>query len=794
MTARVLKYLLFTIFFAMSCMAMGQVRSVELSGIQKGDTIRIDSLSIIPSSVNLIIDGDTVSDAFYVVDGTPQIVAKKEIPSATIYYSTLPLDLSKSQQHKDRNLIHEKSVVANRPLYTLESRNNRDPIFFEGLNKSGSLSRGITGGNNQDAVLSSNLNLQLSGNINPSTTIRASITDNQIPVYAEGISQSLQEFDRVFIEVENESFGKIRAGDFDIGPSGNYFLRFQKRISGAGVESPIRIGDGTLTVTGVGALARGEFNRNTFRGQEGNQGPYKLTGKNNELVILVISGSERVYIDGKQLVRGLENDYVIDYTTGEVTFTSLRPITKDHRIVVEFQYTVQNYVRSIGYGGLDWKSDRWDHRFFIYSEQDAKNQPISSLSNEEIQTLSEAGDDPLKAVSPSWNEQEFDANKILYRITDSLGFDSVFVYSTNPDDTLFQVFFSFVGQNRGNYVPISSSANGQVYAFVPPVGGQPQGTHIPYTVLPAPELIQVMTYAGRWKDRSGNGGLNWEMAYSHNDPNRFSEIDNGNHRGIASRLGYGKEWKSKEWKLSTSVEGEYQQEEFETVERIRNVEFARDWNLSPNIESDLWLGKASFRASKKDNYNFFYRASVVDLTGFFSGIKNDGRILIRDKGWWVNFNGSLLLTSDTLRQTQFFRQRSRIQKNFESQFYIGVSSSSENNLSQPLSTANDISYRFLHLNGFAGFGDTTQSYAEVGLFRNTDDTVRTEVWNAEALATGAYIRSSYRDQKTGTLLFRLQSRELITYGEQDERLRPLTIRPAIQSSILWELPGMEHLL
>ena len=67
-----------------------------------------------------------------------------------------------------------------------------------------------------------------------------------------------------------------------------------------------KFGDTTsqTNVFGSGAIVRGQFTSSQFTAQEGNQGPYKLQGPNGELFVLVISGSERVYVNGIQLERG----------------------------------------------------------------------------------------------------------------------------------------------------------------------------------------------------------------------------------------------------------------------------------------------------------------------------------------------------------------------------------------------------------------------------------------------------------------------------------------------------------
>ena len=99
------------------------------------------------------------------------------------------------------------------------------------------------------------------------------------------------------------------------------------------------------------AISRGQFARNNITAIEGNQGPYKLRGQNGELFVLLVSGSETVYVNGLRLERGENNDYVIDYNAGEILFNATYPITSEMRITVEYQYSDRNYSRIIAYGG-----------------------------------------------------------------------------------------------------------------------------------------------------------------------------------------------------------------------------------------------------------------------------------------------------------------------------------------------------------------------------------------------------------------------------------------------------------
>jgi len=452
-------------------------RSFRKKRVAVKDSILIDSVSINPSKFLIKTKNNLVLDStLYTVDFAKALLRFNQpidIDTIQIEYLRYPKFLTTVYRQLDDKVIVDRSSNF-KQLYRLENTTKQD-VFkpFDGLTTSGSISRGVTIGNNQNSVLNSELDLQISGKLSDKVSLRASIQDANIPLQESGYSQRLDEFDQVFIELFSNDWN-IRAGDIDLVNTNSYFANFSKRVQGLLVNA--NINDKT-SIFAAGALVRGQFTTAQFTAQEGNQGPYKLRGPNNELFVLIVSGSETVYVNGVPLERGENNDYIIDYNAGEIIFNSTYPITSEMRITVDYQFSERNYSRFTVFGGGNYQTEKLNLNVSVYSESDAKNQPLQqNLSTEQTQILADAGDNPNLMIAPSATAESYSENRILYK-KELIGTDEIFVFSNNPDDELYSVRFTLVGTNQGNYILSNNNAISNIYEYVAPVGGVPQGNY-----------------------------------------------------------------------------------------------------------------------------------------------------------------------------------------------------------------------------------------------------------------------------------------------------------------------------
>ncbi|MDQ6757641.1 MAG: hypothetical protein M3004_11975, partial [Bacteroidota bacterium] len=572
-------------------------------------------------------------------------------------------------------------------------KTDNEKLFdFGKMNFSGSFGRGISFGNNQDAVVNSSLNLQLNGFIGDSLELSAAISDNNIPIQPEGNTQDIRDFDKIFIQVKKKGW-QANFGDIDIRQSQNYFLNFYKRLQGASFQTDNRISKKIFnSLLFSGAIAKGKFVRNVITPLEGNQGPYRLHGPNNELFFTVLASTERVFLNGELLRRGEDEDYTINYNTAELTFTSKRLITKDSRINVEFEFADRNYLNSLIYGNDEINfSNRLKLSIGAYSNVDAKNSGINqTLDANQKQFLSTIGDKLDSARYANAARDTFSVNKILYKKIDTTfngRHDSIYVYSVNKTDKLYSLSFLNVGLGKGNYVITDGNANGRVYKWVrPDVNNIPQGDWEPVLLLITPKKHQIISAAAEYFI-SPASSIRTEFALSNYDVNTFSKKDKGNDKGVAAKVQYVNKTKifssaKAGWNLQTQLGYEFVQDKFKPLERLRNVEFNRDWSLPfdapPATEQ---LAEASFELSDKNNNRVKYDIANYNRSDSYNGIRQTFINYMDIKGLRIADQVSITNTNSNTQKGLFIRPTIDVLEQLKklNNLQIGINFSSENN-------------------------------------------------------------------------------------------------------------------
>ncbi|MBK8561767.1 MAG: hypothetical protein IPN76_00045 [Saprospiraceae bacterium] len=725
--SKALQVLLLALLPSLAAAQLSNLRSKTLPMLSVPQLL--DTLTVIPSSVEVrnAATNQSISPQFFTLKNNQiafdSSIVNRKSSIVKIQYRVLPFNLTSPLSRLDTSVLAKPGDQLIGYAYDPYADEQRPLLPQRGLDYNGNYTRGLSFGNNQNLVLNSQFNLQMGGTLGD-LEILAAITDNNIPLQPEGNTQQLREFDKIFIQVAKQQT-KLIAGDYELARPNGYFMNYFKKLQGATFSKRWTV-DGGRTAganpqsRGVGtsseirnpklfetrasaAIARGKFARNTITAQEGNQGPYRLEGAEGERFIIVLSGTEKVFMDGKLQTRGLDADYVIDYNAGHVTFTNRRLVTKDSRIVVEFDYNTQDYQRSLYALNNDWQGKNYRLYLHTYSEQDGRQPIDDDFSQLELEVLNNAGDSSLNAVVSAIDTvEEFSAFRVLYELRDTVvngtTYANVLIFSTKQQLAKYAAGFSQVGSGNGNYVlDTETPANGRVYRWVAPdpMTGLPQGDHEPVRRLVAPNRQQLYTAGGEWTP-DGKTKLRAEVALSNFDQNRLSDLNDGDNVGLAGTVGAKRVFEvgsrqsaglvpplrdgsqggsppqsaipNPKSAIELEANYEFAQQRFKELNPYRPAEFTRDWNVNQGVndvaivrrptDEHLFNGGATLRTAKSGSLQYNFGGFLRDT--LYTGLKHFAKYAYLKNGWDVWAQGDFLTTTSTAERSEFFRPKANL--------------------------------------------------------------------------------------------------------------------------------------
>lgn len=449
------------------------------------------------------------------------------------------------------------------------------------LRRSGHILRGVQVGSGRDVSLESGLRLALEGRLARDIEVKALLDDRSVPLTPEGSSQRLSEIDQVYIDLR-AGRSRGRFGDYMLAQEAGRYGTFERHLEGGRVEYAAPDGGAGL----AGAVTRAVFHTNRFLGATGVQGPYRLTGRDGERDLLVIGGSEKVWVDGVLRRRGETADYTIDYNRGEITFTPGLPITSESRIEVDFEYSPEAFPRNFYQGHLAASDPggRFKLQAVALQEGDDPERPFAfDFTPGMRQALASAGDGPGRAAVPA-------ADSLGPGRGDYTREDTTLADGTNLNFFRFvppaadgsprgewRVYFSEMGPGRGDY---ERRFDASVGSYVFEWAGPSLGAWSPVRLVPLPERLRLGAVQLRL-DPDARLSLAADIGVSGYDGNTLSPAGDEDNLGLAQS--YAARFKlPSEGRLPLLEAGLTLREEgarWHPFSRTREVEYDRRWGL-----------------------------------------------------------------------------------------------------------------------------------------------------------------------------------------------------------------------
>lgn len=496
-----------------------------------------------------------------------------------------PLPIPRQYRHPLLLYNGEPSSDEMPATMTTAAANTPGAGITSALEGGGSITRGIAVGSNQDLSLESGLRFDLSGRLTDDVFISASLTDRSTFIQPDGTTQNLRSFDQVYVRITTPRI-VAQFGDIDASYTHSNLVRLSRRLQGGDVRLQHRQnGQSSATL----AVVTGTFRVMEFNGQTGVQGPYRLTNSSGETFITVAAGTEKVYLDGQLLGRGEENDYIIDYSIGEIYFTNKRILRSSHRIRVEYQYLGSGFTRTIVAAQTDYNELAGGKlsvgATFIRQADNVTFDDFTGLSADEIATLQQAGNINEQLLVSGADSVGYrpDSPYILYARKDTLigtQVYTIFRYEPFNEQSHFRVRFSQVGEGNGSYRRSTQTINGIIYEWV----GPGMGSYEPLRSIRPPVLQQVLALRAGARPISGLA-LTAEWGVSQQQTNRYS-ISSAD---PSQKIQTGAQWDltiSETTKVQTRADLEYRGGDFVTFDPVRDIEFDRKWDISDSNRQD----------------------------------------------------------------------------------------------------------------------------------------------------------------------------------------------------------------
>ena len=174
---------------------------------------------------------------------------------------------------------------------------------------------------------------------------------------------------------------------------------------------------------------------------------------------------------------------------------------------------------------------------------------------------------------------------------------------------------------------------------------------------------------------------------SNYDVNLFSSKDKGNDRAFATKVQFIKDATKirlfqKPFLMQTKLGYEFVQDRFRAVERLRNVEFLRDWSLPYDISlADEHIINGSVKVADTSGNYLAYEAINYNRSDKYNGLRQTLNSFNNYNGWQLTNQFSLTTIHNPKQDGTFIRPTVDLRKELTQlkKMQVGLKYNAENN-------------------------------------------------------------------------------------------------------------------